>query len=332
MILSAPPSENFIKQIPMEKESMPRGFYKAIIFDALSVLSAAFFSYSYYIYLAGKVSFWFPTIVLSVFVIFSILETILIKDLKRRTLVVLLEVIALFTFFYTLPDGLLVTAMGITLLFSVWGEINARTEIANTMEPSYFKVARIKGAKLVSAVVLMIIIIFFPRFNVRQNFLSRPTFDGLFAWTSSVVEKLYPGVNLKGTVSEFAYDLAASQVQKIPGFDALPVPVQEKTTEATAKTILENVATKVNNNVKPDQSVSEVLYNIVTSNIEKLKDEHSAQFRLVWTILLVLIIRSFGVILVPIIAIIIYILIHLMLALNFIFVAGETRTKETLTF
>lgn len=331
MVLGAPPSENFIKQIPLERESMPRGFYKAIILDSLSVLSAGFFSYSYYIYLAGKVSFWFPTIALAVFAIFSIFETILIKDLKRRTLVVVLEIFALFTFFYTLPSGLLVTAMGVSLLFSVWGEINARAEIANTMEPNYFKVARAKGAKLISAVVLMIIIIFFPKFNVRQNFLSRPTFDGLFNWTSDMIEKIYPSVNLKGTVSDFANDLAASQTQKIPGFETLPVPVQDKTTKEAAKTILENISSKVKNDAKPDESVKDVLYNIITSNIEKLKDEHSAQFRLIWTILLFLIIRSFGVILVPVIAIIIYILIHLMLALNFIFVAGETRTKETLT-
>lgn len=331
MILGAPPSENFIKQIPMERESMPRGFYKAIILDSLSVISAGVFSYSYYAYLAGKASFWFPTIALAVFLIFSILETILIKNLKRRTLVVVLEIAALFAFFYTLPSGLLVTAMGVSLLFSVWGEINARAEIANTMEPNYFKVARARGAKLVSAVVLMVIIIYFPKFNVRENFISRATFDGFFSWTAGVVEKIYPGVNLRGTITDFAEDLAFSQTQKIPGFEALPVPIQEKTTKEAAKVILQNISTKVKTDAKPSESVSDVAYSIVTSNIERLKNEHSAEFRLVWTILLFLAVRSFGVILVPIIAIIIYVLIHLMLALNFIFVAGETRTKETLT-
>ena len=332
MVLGAPPSENFIKQIPLEKASMPRGFYKAIILDALSVISAGVFSYSYYAYLGGNASFWFPTIVLSFFVIFSTLETILIKDLKRRTVIALLEVIALFTFFYTLPDGLLVTAMGVTLLFSIWGEINARTEISNTMEPNYFKVAKARGAKLVSAIVLMVIIIYFPKFNIRDNFISRATFDGFFDWTSSVIEKIYPGINLKSTVGDLADSLAESETQKIPGFNALPVPIQEKTTQEASKNVLQNISVKMKTDIKPDDNVMDVAYKIAASQIEKLKNDHSPQFRLGWTILLFLIIRSIGVVIVPVLAIVIAILIHLLIAMNFIFVAGETRTKETLTF
>lgn len=326
-----PESQNFIKQAPIEKESRPRGFYKALVLDALTVLAALAFSFSYQLYLNNRTGLILPIALFSAFSVLSVFEVLLIKSLKRRTLVLLLEVIALFSFFYNLPQGLLITAFGITLLFSVWGEINARREVAATVEPSYFKVARIKVTKLVSAVALMVIIIYFPKFNARENFLSRETFDSFFTWTSGAIQKIYPEISLTGNIYDFAKNLADYEASGAPGFKNLPVPAQEKVQGELIERTLQTLSEKIKIEVKMEDKVSDVAYQLVSSNVEKIKNERNDEFRIVWTILLFLAVRSFGVIYSPAVALITFFIIHLGLATNFIYVAGETRTKETLT-
>ncbi|MBI3588940.1 MAG: hypothetical protein HY093_00800 [Candidatus Liptonbacteria bacterium] len=327
----SPPPENFINQTPVEKASAPRGFYKSLVLDTLTVLTAALFSLSYYLFLNDRVTFPIPVLILIIFSILSTLEVLLIKSLKRRTLVLVLEALALFLFFLNLPNGLLVTAFGLTLFFLVWGEMNGRREVSNTLEPSYFRVSRITISKIVSALALMAAIIYFPKFDARENFISPAKFGSVFNWASDVVSKIYPEVNLNGTVSDFASKLAEAEIEKTPEYKNLPVPNQEKIKQAAIESIIAKFNEQLKIENKGSENLVDIAYKIVSSKIEQIKNQFSDQFRIVWTIILFLTIRSLGVILVPLAAGLNYLVIQLLLTAGFIFISGETRTKENLT-
>ncbi len=325
-------SENFLAQAPAEKAVRPRGFYKAIVLDVLSVISGLSVGLTYRLYLNSQTGLTPSILCFLFFSLVACVQVSLARNLKRRAFVLILEVLAVTVFFYDLAEGPLTTLFGLLLFFFVWGEINSRREIINTISPNYFRVGREKLKKLVTGVALAAALIYLPQVLEKEYLIPRSFFQDTFDWSVGVVAKLYPEVKLQGTVGEFIDSLASYNMNKLPEFIDYPISDQKKFVDLEIDRLTNQFTQSLRKKIDLQQKSDDLIYEYTAFYLDSLRSKFSREFRLIWVALLFLILRSIGAFFVIIAAGLFFIVTQLLLSLGLIYLAGETRTKETLIF
>ncbi len=328
-ISSTGKSENFLDSVPLEKRIIPRGIYKAIILDCLTVIVALGLSYTYFLYSQSGGGLVPVVVLLTLFLILNTLEIILIKNIWRRLLVLGLEILALFAFFYTLPPNLLLVAFGFLILFFLWGEANGRREIKRVLKPNYFKIARVSSAKIITALIFLALIIYFPKFDTQENPISEAAFDKIFGWTLTGVSRFYPEIKFQGTINEMIKSIADFEIRRNPNFNELSVVAQEEIKQQIATDTTRKLEEWAKFELNDNDRVKTALYNFVSTNIDKVRVERGEEFKIIWFAVLFLFIRSFGIIYLVLSSILNFFAVQLLLAANIIYVSGQTQTKET---
>src|SRR3989344_4799336 len=89
--------QNLIRQVSSESPRLKPGFYKQLVFDVLTIASAGGVGYVYSGFLGGRFSLAILLAAVAVFAIFSALQLFFPKGFGRRTGIIALEVVALFT-------------------------------------------------------------------------------------------------------------------------------------------------------------------------------------------------------------------------------------------
>ncbi len=327
-----PSSENFLSQAPVEKSVRPRGFYKAITLDSLSVLAAIFLGFSYRFYLQSHLSIFYPIGALFLFSAFTSLELILIKKLERRACVLFLEAVGIVAFFYNLPSGILTTLFGLLLFFFVWGEIGGRRELLNAVEPSYFRIGRLKLSKVITGLALAAAFIYLPQISSKDYLLPRSAFQNVYDWSAGIINKIYPEIKTQDTAGEFIESLANYNLRKLPEFSEFPPVDQQNFVDKEAQKIAQKFNDSLKKKINLEQKTDDLIYEYVSSYLDNLRNNFTKEFRIIWGILIFFALRGFGFIFLPLASILVFAIVQILIGIGFIYVAGETRTKETLTF
>ncbi len=326
-------SENFLNKVPLEKRILPRGAYKLIVLNGLTIASALGLSYTYHLFLNRLTGLSIVLIMFVLLVIFSSFETILTKSVRRRALLILVEIFALFAFFYTLPLKFLLLAVGSAAFFIILGEIQGRREASQVLKPSYFRVSRVTGTKIMTGLILVAIFMYFPKIQNADQIIPQETFGSLFNWSAGTMKRLYPEIQFQGTIDNLLETLARYEIKKNSLYYEMPIPAQELLKQSLIQERKKQFEgwLGLKTQLAGGDEVKNVLYNFTELKAKKIRDEHFQEFSVAWAILLFLIGKGIGLILIPIISILIFFIIQIFLAANFVFVAGETRTKESLT-
>jgi len=324
-------NQNLLEQIPIEKIFKPKGFYKEIILDFLTVASALYFSYSARDFLeTGAIT----GLALGVFpiLIFSSLEVILLKSLSRRFFVLVLEAIALLSFFYDYQIAYLAAAGGFFLLFSIWGEILSRSEVISSIEVRFVKSTSPLLKKTVTALALLVIILYIPQWNDKNVFISERSFGSIFIWSTGFVHNLYPEINFNSTVDDLAKGVVMYEITGTHPYEDLPDVAKSALSNQLVIQTSEQLKKFLGGGVRGDEKISDVFYKIVVDSLGKWKEQFGPWFIAAWAAIVFLMARSFGVLFWWFSVYISFLIYQILVAVNFIAIRGETTTKESVVF
>ena len=323
--------ENLLEQIPAEKIARPKGFYKSIGLDILTVLSAFYFSYACRDFLeTGAVIQMalaaFPILVLTSF------EVLLTKSLTRRILILALEAAALLSFFYSEKLLFVATAAGAFIAFSIVGETASRAEITNSLEVKFLKFTLPALRNTATALSILIIIFYAPQLDKKQIFISKQAFGSIFVWSTGFIHNFYPEIKFDSSVDELAREVTKYQLQGTHPYEDLPVAAQKILVDQILEQTGVQLKKFLGGNLTGNETLSDVFYNLVVRSLDNWRDQFGAWFTAAWMAVLFLIARSFATIILWVSSGISFLIYHLLVALNFIAIRGETTTKEGIVF
>jgi hypothetical protein len=326
-------SQNLARNVGEEKTPLPKGFFRAIVLDILTVGTAIGVSYFYRGYLRGTSGIISLLVVLGVFLLFSIFEVLLQPSRLRRFGVLVLEVIALLGFFVSImPVGFLVAAAVSALLLMVWGEYAGRSEADNSMEVRFFRIVRPLLGRYVTALVLLGVLFYLPNFDAHKDLFSEDNFGTVFGWAAGAAANFYPDVTFTGTVQSFADSVARMQLKSNEEFRALPVSRQPAVVDQVSQKLVGDLGATFGVPARGDQTFASLLYAYISNALGKFEQQFGQQFLFVWAVALFLAARSIGVLFSFVIAVIGYVIFQMLLTFNAIHIIGESRMHEVIGY
>ena len=322
---------NLLEQIPAEKVIRPKGFYKSIAIDFLTVASAFYFGYSAnnFLQTGGVVALSFGVFPL---LLFSSLEVILTKSLLRRVFVLVLETIAILSFFLNEQIFYLAVAGGIFLVFSLWGEILSRSEILNCIEVRFLKSTFPLLNKTMTALAFIVIIFYLPHWDSKNIFISKPAFGGIFTFSTGFIHDFYPEINFNSSVNDLAKQITIYNLTGTHPYEDLPAPAQKTLLNEILSQTQEQLRKFLGSNLSGEETLRDVSYDLVLKSLVNWREQFGGWFIAAWLAVLFLIARSFGAIIIWLSALVSLLVYQLLMALNFIAIRGESTTKETVKF
>ncbi|RJQ28442.1 hypothetical protein C4571_03665 [Candidatus Parcubacteria bacterium] len=326
------PKQNLIKQIPAERIIRPPGFYKSIVFDVCTVLSAAALGYVYSLYLQNKATPLVFGSVIAVFGIFSALQVFLTKNFARRFSILVLEAFVFIPFFFDYSFELLVAVVFFFLVFATLGEVASRRAMDNSLQVRFLAVARPVLTRLTTGIVLILILLYIPQWNPESIFLSENAFQGFFDSAAGGANKFYPEVMFSGSFKELAESLARLQLAGTSVFLSLSPASQEQVVRQTASQIIESVSKNLGVEVSGGESTSKIFYNLIIATLRGFHDRFGQWFLVGWAVAVFFVARGFGTIFYWAVGLCAFIVYELLLAIDFIRITGESRTHEVVEF
>lgn len=332
MLSPLPPKPNFASQVKPEVINRPPGFYKAIALDVFAVAAAVALSFSYRLYLDGGLNITILVLSIFPFALLSLFETLFTKGFWRRFTVITLEVFALASFFYDQPRNFLLSVVAGAFVFLIWGEIESRRELRNSLDIRFFRVARLHLKKFSTALALVLVLLYLPRFDSATPLVSQPTFDGFFGAAARAVGKIYPEINFNASVGEFAESIARLQLGVDSKFKILPPVDQENTIQFFADQIITSFKKNLGIEIGASKPLNNLFYDFTTTVLGDWQKKSAGGFIIGWAIGVFLIIRGFGTLFYWLTGLIGFFLFHFMIAANIATVLYESHNKEVAEF
>lgn len=324
--------QNLIKPTKLQQQRPP-GFWKSIVLDLLSMLSALALGYFYFRYLTTGISPWYVLGAALVFSTCSVLQAFLARKPLRRTFVILGESIVLvvwFAFYDSLSIVLL--AGGATFLILLWGYFSARADQDNNVEVAFFGTSRHVLGKLTTAILFVMIVVYVPSAQGSGVFIPRTSFKTFFDWSTSFLTNFYPSLPFNETFGTFSRGVAKSELQNNPTFNALSPSAQNAAIEQAAAQLSANVGAATGMAPAESQSLSDVVYNYIISTLAAWKDKFQDQFMAVWVLVVFLVLRTFAVAYIWIAQFVSLVIYEILLSLGFMHIGEETQTKEVVDY
>lgn len=332
-VTSAVPNQNLINPVTLSDIGRPTGFWRSVVLDLLSVLSALFLGYTYFRYLTTGLSPWYALGIFLAFSAFSVLQVFLAKGIGRRVLMILAEAIALVVCFVFYNDWQVVLIAGLAaFVVLLWGYFASRLTVRNQMEVQFFKATRNVLGKVTTAVLLVMVIVYVPQAQGDQIFMPRESFKVLFNWATGFLNNFYPGISLTGSFGDFSQNFARAQLQNNVTFGSLTQSQQNVAIEQAMAELSGAVAKTTGIAPTQSESVSDVAYDYLVSTLVNLRNKFQDQFTLWWIIALFLILRSIGIVFVWIAQIASLVLYEILLAGGFMHIDEATQTKEIVAY
>ncbi len=338
LLLNQSISEKVKSEVIQRNPSLWRG----IVFEIIVLLSAIFLGYLFKLYVSDQPliiigstpSAWLVFGTLSAFFLASLFHAVLIRDGGRRTAVQIIQILALGFFLYDESVRWLATE-GVALALLLSGSWRARSELNNSLNIRFLRVAGLYYGKLVLALALMATIFYFPFWQNDRVIIPESTLDGVVGWSLGLLNNFYPEVHLtpSSTFEEVVGVLAQNEISKIPGIEKLSSVEQEKIKQQANSAITEQLSKQLGGiSPQPDESLSSFFIRFLKEITKQLEDYLGQWFFVGWTVTILLIFLGLGRIYLIIMSSFAFIIYQLLLASRFINLYTETATKETLDF
>jgi len=312
-------------------------FYKALIFDTLEILSAIGFSYfglNYLNNLNNKNSFWLFLLFLGLFLMFIVFNSALNNNWRKRILVIFLETIGIFYFFFNVFNLNVILFLGLVfIIFRLWGEIQTNLEIKNSIEIKFFRSTKFTFSKSISAIILILVSFYIVNISEPESFLPYNVFDGFWNEIVFVYQKIYPDININGSINDFSKSIVLYKFKYNPDFKNLFLDEQEKAVQNGASEINKQILKFLGKEtIDFNQEFKKTIYEFIFNGINNYYNKFGIYFVIFWGLIMFLILKSAFFILRPVFNIFLFIIFHSLIVLNVIKIFGETRTKEVLGF
>jgi hypothetical protein len=309
-------------------------FYKALVFDFLEILSAIGFSYFGLNYLNNKNSFWLFLLFLGLFLMFIIFNSALNNNWRKRILVIFLETIGIFYFFFNVFNLKVILFLGLVfIIFRLWGEIQTNFEIKNSLEIKFFRSTKFVFSKSVSAIILVLISFYIVNISGPESFLPYDFFNSFWGRVVFVYQKIYPDININGSLNDFSKSFLLYKLKYNSDFKNM--------TDEDKEIVVQNGVLEFNKQILKflsketidfNQEFKKTVYEFIFNGINNYYNKFGIYFVVFWGLITFLILKSAFFVLKPVFNIFLFIIFHILIVLNVIKIQGETRTKEVLGF
>ena len=323
--------KNLISQVKTESQFGRPAFYKPLVLDVLTIISALWFGFAYMKFLddGGTLAL---VVSLGIFSLISTIQIFFTKDFNRRIFIIFLQTIGILIPFHAYNITFLGVAAGLYMIFTVWGEFLAYGELENNVEIRFFKAVRPFLKKLTTALVLLMIVLYLPKWDEKRAFIPKENFRSLYSWTVDITRNFYPEIDFNSTFITLARDLAKVELQNNPAFKDLSMASQETIIQQTAEQMPASMSKSLGIEISPEDRTSDVFYDSILKLLSQLKERFKESFLVVWALVVFLIIRGFGMIFYWIVMVISFILYELLLTSGFIRIVGVPKTHEVIDF
>lgn len=313
---------------------LPAGFWPLLILDTLTVVAAVLVSFLYHQYLGGGGTLLRVTLGLVLFSLLSMLELLLTKRMRRRFIVLLLEVAALGSFFVFDGTPWLYLGYGAlgALLFFLWGEAAGRHELTNGLGIRFFHTVKPQLTKYMTGLVFLGILLYLPHVSARTSLISESQFKTIFDWGAGATKNFYPEFKLTGSVQEFAQSVVESKLKTMPEFKTLTPGLQVQSLAQSTTKLVEQFGSTLGTTVEAEQSVSAVLYAFLADTLERWQQQLGDQFLFLWAIAAFFIVRGLGIFFYLIVSFLGFVVYEGLVALGAIHIVGESRMHEVVEF
>lgn len=329
----AGPGQNLISPNKQADFGKPPGYFKSIGLDFLSVATAAALGYSYFRYLTQGLSPWWIFGAFLAFSACSALQAFLAQGRGRRTLIVLAETIAFMACFFFYTDWQTVLVAGTAgFVVLLWGYFMGRWEVHNELEVQFFKATRSVLGKVVTAVILIMIIVYVPQAQGNGVFLSQDNFKTLFDWSAGLLDNFYPSIPFTGSFGDFTKSFAQAELANDPSFGTLSAPQRSAAVDQTAAQLSDAVTKTTGIAPTPDEPVSTVARDYIVSALDGTRSKFPSQFALLWIVVLFIILRSIGIVFVWIAQLAALVVYEVLIAIGFIRIDEIAETREAVVY
>ena len=326
-------TQDFAKQVPVEKMRHPAGFYKQLGFDVVTVITALWFGFAYQRYVIGALSLPVLLSVLLFFTIFSGLQVFMPQSIKRRLLVILLEVIAILAFFMNSLTGQIFTLLiPLLLVFFIWGEISARRALKNNLRIRYFPTAQKQLSKTMTGLTLVVVIIFIPHLDIEKIFVPHGAYNAFFNLLANTTKRVYPEIDLRLSVNEVSKDIAELKLTGTEGFKNLSFEEKEVIIGRASTELVNQVNNALDINIKSTQPVSDLFFALITTTLEDWRNRLGNVFLVGWGIIFFFIARSVSIVIGWLGAFFGYLLFQFLQSVNYVHAIGENSMQEVVGY
>ena len=303
--------------------------------DVLTVLSAFASSYSLRRFLEDAAIIPLALSV-SFLVIFSCFEIFLIKSPARRFFILVLETLALLSFFFGEPLQLLFVIGSVIVVFLFWGEALSRSEARNSVEIRFFRTVGPLVKKTITALSFLIVLLYVPQWSKGDNLISKRWFESVTVSSAKIADSFYPELNFHSNVRDLSLSLAKYELKGNDLFKNMPPSMQKQTLEQVTNQIIAGASEYAGKytgiNLSGNEALSDVLYAVVDSTLENWRLSFGNWFLFAWAAALFLSVRSFGTLFWRAAAFLGFCFYQLLVALNIFHIRGESATRETIEF
>lgn len=325
--------KDLLSQLPKRPFiTAPRNLVKSIILDAVIVALALISGILFASYLAGGVSFILPLVFAGVFIAFSVLGTLLTKDLWHRLAVIALESLAFILPFFGAPAYLLGIAFAVMIVLLFWGEYLSREDAENSVEIRFFRIIKRPLSKMLSALAIVGIILYIPSWNKKSVFISQSTFDSIYSLSSKFAQGLYPEFKLDSDLGTFAKSVAKSQLERNINFSLLPNAIKERTLTDFGGQVLANLSKFFGFDLKSQDTFGDAIYQFINKSLADLKGKFGATFVTVWAIAVFLFIRGLATLFGYLVSLVSFLVYHALIAFGVARVRTENKPHEVVEF
>jgi hypothetical protein len=327
--------QNNISPIRIEKietPGKPPGFYKAMVLDAIGIVTAFFAGCAYFKFFDGSWPLIAPICAFFLFAVALTLEAILTGKPARRFGVLVVEVIALIAPFYAFDPRILAGAAFAALIFFFAGHLQCRGELNHGTTIRFFRATHGIMAKAVTGALLGAIILYLPLASTGRVFVSESEFGGFFNWAAGLIGNFYPAVSLTGSLDNFVQGIAKGELAGNAAFTSLSASDQNTAIADASSQIEANLSKSFGVALSGASPVSDAAYQTIVSMLREWSTRFSAWFMAGWAVALFLVLRGIGVVAVWIGQFLAMIAYELLLAAGVIRIAEEPQTKEVIGF
>jgi len=327
-------SQDFAKQVPVEKTRRPVGFYKQLGLDAATIVSALWFGFSYSMFIKGIVNLPILSIVLVIFITFSGLQVFMPQSMKRRTIVILLQTFFLLVFFISTEGVRIFTIIGpILLLFFFWGELMARREVKNNLRIRYFRTASKQIGKVTTGIAIAVVLLYMPYLDTAEVFIPEGGLNPFFKILTRVTDHFtFQKINLNLNVMEVAKDFAKMKLDGNKEFRELSLQEQEFAIDNASTEIIKQLEKSLKIKIDRSEPVSDLFRTLIINTLEDWRDRLGDVFIFGWLVALFFMAKSISVIIGWLGALFGYLIFQLLQSLNFIHAIGENSMQEVVEY
>jgi hypothetical protein len=325
-------NRNLLSQVPKKRFQISPAVVKSFALDLVSLVSVFVMGLFFRKFLAGEGNLYLTVIAAAVFIAISSLNTLLKKDFIHRSVVVVLEALVFSVMFWGLPFWVLLSTFLVVLIMSLWGAVSGRAEMENSLEVKFFRVTQKPLSRTITALSIVAILLYVPKWQDKADFISEKAFDSMFSTSKNVAGRLYPEFNFNSDMNALAESLAQTKLNENSQYQLLPPAVKAEVAKKTSSEVVKSLGENLGLQLTGTEDIATVLYKYILRLLESWRTKLGGAFLVLWGITVFLFIRGIGTFVGYFVAFFAYVIYHILLSADFIKIESELQAKEVVDF